>query len=1759
MKRALSKLLSLVLTLSMMCSYIPAAAAAQTEEPTGTAGMYKDTVGHVAESAIERWSGYGIVGGYGDSFRPGNAITRAQLAKILSNTLGLTKTVGNPFSDVKEADWFSVYVQRCYAENIMQGNHGKANPNAQITRQQAMVMLARALHIAPEDPACLAGYRDVAQVGAWAAPSVAALVKGHIVGGTSADTLSPASGMTRGALMLVLDRAIVQYINKAGAYVLTDKDGLILVAADDVTLTGKTSADILVTPAADGGKVTFEKAAVTGDVTVQADHATIENKASKLPKIALVGEGSKISKPEESFGGGSGGSGGGSGPSVPQTEDLIVSEAGTMVSDGTYQNVTIAASVGEGDVTMNNVVITGKLTVQGGGSHSIYLKNCTIPNAIQVNKAGGEAPRLHLTKTPVAAVEAKQPVILEAFDAESAITSVVAESNVEVQGEKTTVENIRVPETASDPVTITITKGRVARVEAKQEAVIESNETKAVATVVAEAKVTVPSEAVSKVEVPATAKTEVEVQVTGSSEVEIAVNSDQAVAIQAEAAEQVTVSTEKETAPVITMNGDQVTHVHKWGEWTVSKAATCMAAGTRTAFCVAEGCTEPPAAIEEAIPALGHDFSGAYQHDEVSHWRPCSRCDAVEETAAHTYPQHFCDQEAACTVCGYQKPAGLHTWDAGKITKQPTCMAEGEKTYTCAVCHDTKTEALPVAPHTEVEMPGAAPTCTMDGTTAGKKCSVCGTVTVKQEAIPALGHDFSGAYQHDEASHWHLCSRCDAADAKTAHTWDAGVVSKAPTVTETGIKTYTCTVCGKTRTEALDKLTPQPEKHIMSLKAYGTPGEFSYEIWAQFTENTNGLILTLMSGEQQLDNRWINQGELEFDINSVIPYPTQNMTYTLVLKDQATKEELDRLENCIQVTVSGEAPSFEMEFDTDHEGRPIQGQHSYWLTHEVQGVKLLRNWYDDQGNSRGGGASSIIPVQQKYLDHQAAQDNWTFALRVLTSYELQDGVAQVIMTPAAEKTYVRQVTPQPTDGKITLRQNEYGGVDAVWTGFQGREFYLAFEDENGVGQELSGYTAAGGINDLHRSFPRQNSGTHTYDLVLYAMDEAGKADKTKELARLADDVTITVAGEPLTYDMTFDTQEGTAHPGIHTVTVKTPGLENMFCINSWRDHSNRVLSSGSGTLSTGSPMIEHQNAKAGDQFDLRVLPMYQFDEGAQALTVTMSPASIKTYGSQPVEPTPAASVTFGEVDAMPHLICTPLSNPSGEYLYHPKAIYSLASIKPVENYSFNTNEIMLDHFLQKVTGDTKITFEIYTGTWKHKTLYCKSEADAASVTIQGEAPQFTLEGQQDGTYQIQQTGGTVGQAYLYQVFDAQGRKVTENMSAVGTVRTCLEEGSTVKACTLSWTVGADKKTIAVTMSPWGESTTFSPIPGADTVRTVSTYEELKKELLVGGTVKLGAPIQSDQTLFLGYGSPAILELDGQTLDLPGITIAAGKKLTINGTAANSRILYSAGENHITTQTGTELVLEGGSYQKLDLYSADLVVLNQITAEAGNQTINAISLKELQINGGQFSATEKGENTGFQTISAYDVEKVTMTDVTVRGHFYAVDFNGCKNVAITGGTYFGAIDGLRAYQSDAVLDGQVQVVGEKGSALTAQNNASILVKSGRYEGNGNPACYVLSTSETNSSIVVEDGVFVAKPKAGNEAISFLLSATENQNQLLRVHGGIFSGMKMLMSGEPVRDLCQITGGTFPMDVTAYLEAGYQCTANENGTWTVSKAA
>ena len=213
-----------------------------------------------------------------------------------------------------------------------------------------------------------------------------------------------------------------------------------------------------------------------------------------------------------------------------------------------------------------------------------------------------------------------------------------------------------------------------------------------------------------------------------------------------------------------------------------------------------------------------HNFSSKWEYDETSHWHECmtKKHSDVADKADHTFDAGVITTqptEAAegvktltCTVCGYQttqsvpklghtfdmdkwkfdeqthwhpatcahtdlkKDEAEHAWNEGVITTQPTETTEGVKTYTCTVCGNTKTAKIGMLDHEH----------TFDMT----------------------------KWSYNAENHWHpaTCGHTDEKKDLGAHVWNEGVVTTQPTETTEGVKTYTCTTCGNTKTATIGML-----------------------------------------------------------------------------------------------------------------------------------------------------------------------------------------------------------------------------------------------------------------------------------------------------------------------------------------------------------------------------------------------------------------------------------------------------------------------------------------------------------------------------------------------------------------------------------------------------------------------------------------------------------------------------------------------------------------------------------------------------------------------------------------------------------------------------------------------------------------------------------------------------------------------------------------------------------------------------------------
>lgn len=177
--------------------------------------------------------------------------------------------------------------------------------------------------------------------------------------------------------------------------------------------------------------------------------------------------------------------------------------------------------------------------------------------------------------------------------------------------------------------------------------------------------------------------------------------------------------------------------------------------------------------------------------------------------------------DTICSNCGdviatkVIPATGAHTWDNGTVTTEPTETTPGVRTFTCAVCSQTKTEVIPATgAHTFVFTKNVAPSCTEAGYDL-YTCRDCGA-TEKRNVKPALGHKWDNGTvtaeptEKDPGTMTYTCTVCGQTKTEVipatgphTHVWGEGTVTVAPTETTPGVRTYTCTICGQTRTEII--------------------------------------------------------------------------------------------------------------------------------------------------------------------------------------------------------------------------------------------------------------------------------------------------------------------------------------------------------------------------------------------------------------------------------------------------------------------------------------------------------------------------------------------------------------------------------------------------------------------------------------------------------------------------------------------------------------------------------------------------------------------------------------------------------------------------------------------------------------------------------------------------------------------------------------------------------------------------------------------
>lgn len=169
---------------------------------------FSDTKGHWAEEYISTLSDMGVIKGKGeDNFAPEDDITRAEFVTLLRRISQDATDFEEIFEDVPEGEWYSEAISWAYKNKITAGtDENKFSPNEKITREQAVVFIARFLGYKGVDVSAenTEEFADVNKISDWARTAVGIIRKLGIVSGKENNMFAPLDNATRAEVCKIL-------------------------------------------------------------------------------------------------------------------------------------------------------------------------------------------------------------------------------------------------------------------------------------------------------------------------------------------------------------------------------------------------------------------------------------------------------------------------------------------------------------------------------------------------------------------------------------------------------------------------------------------------------------------------------------------------------------------------------------------------------------------------------------------------------------------------------------------------------------------------------------------------------------------------------------------------------------------------------------------------------------------------------------------------------------------------------------------------------------------------------------------------------------------------------------------------------------------------------------------------------------------------------------------------------------------------------------------------------------------------------------------------------------------------------------------------------------------------------------------------------------------------------------------------------------------------------------------------------------------
>lgn len=178
---------------------------------------FTDMKGHWAESVVARAEKIGIAQGFADgTFRPNQQVTREQFVTMLARALQLASAsadgIRTPFKDDDRISaWAKSSVAAAVEAKVVQGEaDGSFYPNRVITRAELAVLAARSAGLDTQAAQAQLDFADASIIPAWAKSEIAAAAAAGFVQGKGGGRFDPLAVSTRAEAVKVI-MAVLDY------------------------------------------------------------------------------------------------------------------------------------------------------------------------------------------------------------------------------------------------------------------------------------------------------------------------------------------------------------------------------------------------------------------------------------------------------------------------------------------------------------------------------------------------------------------------------------------------------------------------------------------------------------------------------------------------------------------------------------------------------------------------------------------------------------------------------------------------------------------------------------------------------------------------------------------------------------------------------------------------------------------------------------------------------------------------------------------------------------------------------------------------------------------------------------------------------------------------------------------------------------------------------------------------------------------------------------------------------------------------------------------------------------------------------------------------------------------------------------------------------------------------------------------------------------------------------------------------------------